>query len=154
MVVPHSLLPQYVYFRFLKSDHGDDWLVCQVQTMLNQILFKGPSIPDVLELFSYSPSPRHSSSSSSSFISSSSSLSPRWRKKLIGSHFLPVWDNEIYVLKQRTAVLESGLGHLGVAAFFSPFCPERAALLWVLQGDRPTASVCCVFSLPFIAKEC
>lgn len=111
--ITHGFLPQYVYFRFLKCDHEDDWLVCQAGTMPNQILLKRPSILDVLELFSSRSSPRLSSPSPSSFISSSPSLCPLSRKKLIDSNFLSVRDNEIHILKQRTVAWEGSLWKLG-----------------------------------------
>lgn len=40
-----SLLSQYIYFKFLKSNWESDWLVYQVRAVLTQIMFKGPSDP-------------------------------------------------------------------------------------------------------------
>lgn len=46
-----SLLSQYIYFKFLKSNWESDWLVYQVRAVLTQIMFKGPSDPWCSKIF-------------------------------------------------------------------------------------------------------
>lgn len=80
-----SLPSQYIYLKFLKGDQEDDWPVCQVWTMLSQILSKGPA---VLELFSclllllslFLPS---------SFVPPLPPSPLQW-EKLAGSNLLPI----------------------------------------------------------------